>query len=122
VYRYTEPGQYRVLLTVSDEFGCTDTATMGPFEAFIPKWLIPNIFTPNGDGINEHFGVQYDGKRPVQLVVFDRQGRTLFDGEGRLPLGWDGDLPNGREAPEGTYYYSVRIEGRQLTGWVTLLR
>jgi gliding motility-associated-like protein len=122
LHRYTEAGQYRILLTIRDAFGCVDTAMKGPFEAFVPNWLIPNIFTPNGDGINENFGVQYDGKQPVPLQVFDRQGRMLFDGEGRLPSGWNGELPGGREAPEGTYYYSVQIEGKQLTGWVTLLR
>lgn len=120
--KFVEPGTRTIMLTVQDKHGCTDTAQLGPFELFSPDWFIPNVFTPNGDGSNDRFGVVYDGKGNVSLQVYDRQGRLVFEGEATWPKGWDGRLPKGGDAPEGTYYYSIRVQGQTITGWVVLFR
>lgn len=89
---------------------------------------IQNVFSPNGDGINDRFvpyhaqGVEY-----YDLQIFDRWGRTMFTGDSQ---GWDGNH-NGNFAPDGVYYYLVEFQffsargvplKEQKVGWVTLLR
>ena len=76
----------------------------------------PQVFTPNGDGVNDHF---MKGKR---LIVFDRLGIKVFEGDD----GWDGTY-NGKPAPPDTYFYVIfyidytGIEAHK-TGYITLLR
>ena len=48
---YNEAGEYTVTLTITDAGGCTDVIQYGPYKIFIPGLLIPNVFSPNGDGI-----------------------------------------------------------------------
>lgn len=61
---------------------------------------IPNIFTPNGDGMNDLFvikGIEHCDKRV--LIVKDQKGQTVFQSQ-HYDNNWDGsDLPN------GSYYY-----------------
>lgn len=93
--------------------------------------LIGNVFTPNGDGINDAF-VPYDaiGVDYYWMKVYDRWGRVVFTGDN---LGWNGGM-NGdgaRLVPDGVYYFDleyqlfsargVPLKTRQV-GHVTLLR
>jgi gliding motility-associated-like protein len=68
--------------------------------------LIPNVFTPNADGINDPYRVLICGAEQFLLSIFDRSGRRLFsttDPE----TGWDGRI-NGNAAQEGMYIAKVR--------------
>jgi gliding motility-associated-like protein len=78
--------------------------------------FVPQVFTPNGDGANDHF---MKGQR---LVIFDRLGVKIFEGND----GWDGSR-NGKPAPADTYFYVifyVNNAGKDThkTGYITLLR
>lgn len=64
----------------------------------IESIIFPNIFTPNGDGINDVFLADYD------LKVYDRQGTLMYEGT----EGWDG-THNGVKANPGVYLYTVFI-------------
>ncbi|MDR1056766.1 MAG: gliding motility-associated C-terminal domain-containing protein [Prevotellaceae bacterium] len=78
--------------------------------------FIPQAFTPNGDGVNDHF---MKGKR---LIIFDRLGIKIFEGSD----GWDGTR-NGQPAPADTYFYVIfhmddsGFESHK-TGYITILR
>lgn len=83
---------------------------------------IPNIFTPNDDGINDIFKI--NGiclKSNYLLQIYDRWGLKMFSAEVKN-LAWDGRTISGMKAPEGVYYYVITIEGKRLTGFLQLTR
>lgn len=64
---------------------------------------IPNVFTPNGDGINDELIIK--GLRNGSLLrIYNRTGREVF-GSTDYRQNWDGTDPSGRKLPEGTYWY-----------------
>lgn len=119
---YQEPGEYLVTLTITDEGGCSDLITYGPYTVFTPNLLIPNVFTPNSDGINDQFIVEYNGKERFRMEIFDRWGVAMFEEEGNANRGWDGTSTTGDVVKEGVYFYHVKIGEKSYTGNVTLMR
>ncbi|RMG81294.1 MAG: gliding motility-associated C-terminal domain-containing protein, partial [Bacteroidetes bacterium] len=65
----------------------------------IPVYF-PNIFSPNGDGINDTFFGQGTDFEPLRLVIYDRWGGRVYEGSGN----WDGTA-SGEAAPAGVYVY-----------------
>lgn len=87
---------------------------------------IQNVFTPNGDGINDIWTIQAIGFSRYTLVVFDRWGKEVFNNGGDMTKQWNGII-NGQPAPEGVYNFvfeGTRLSGERVTrtGTVTLLR
>lgn len=70
--------------------------------------IIPNCFTPNGDGINESFNVVYENIKDYKIVIFNRWGQLLFE-SGNLNEGWDGRY-NQQMCPQGTYFYLINFK------------
>lgn len=88
--------------------------------------FIPNIFTPNGDDINDHFTIISSNLNLISLQVFDRWGGLLFE-DRSPPLSWSGKGKISNEMPVGVYVYKleyIRPNGEIATeyGDVTLLR
>ena len=108
-------------LTVTARGGCPGSDKMFVKVLKFPK--IPNTFTPNGDGINETWIIDYLETYPNNRVqVFTRTGQLVFESRGyRTP--WDGKL-NGKPLPFDTYYYIVEPgSGRKpITGYVTIIK
>ena len=70
---------------------------------------IPNIFTPNGDKLNELFAPQFtplENLGEFQMHIYNRWGRLVFSTESYEKL-WDGKSTNGQPNPEGVYYYQL---------------
>lgn len=68
--------------------------------------VIPNVFTPNGDGINDFWIISNIEKYPEATIeVYSRWGTVVFRSTESRKI-WDG-LFNGRKVTPGTYYYSV---------------
>lgn len=89
---------------------------------------MPNVFTPNGDGIHDVFQpMSFENIFSYQLQVFDRWGRVMAN-IGEISGSWDGTDMNGRPASEGVYFYSVQYQGlvseevKAVKGTVTLVR
>ncbi|MCE7053620.1 BspA family leucine-rich repeat surface protein [Algoriphagus sp. AGSA1] len=83
---------------------------------------IPNVFTPNGDGINESWRIEQLNElfASNQLVVFDRMGKTVFSTE-NYQNDW-----SGTGLSRGTYFYELAtmdFEGNsyQFSGFITLI-
>ncbi len=70
--------------------------------------LFPNVFTPNGDGINDTFRGYGRHVRAYVLTVFSRGGEVVFYTESFRDAGWDG-IYRGRRAPAGVYVYQAQI-------------
>ena len=108
-------------LTVTGDGGCE---AFDVVKVKVLKGLeIPNVFSPNGDGINDTWSILYLDTYPGSTVqVFDRYGREAFSSRG-YPKAWDG-RKNGTELPAGVYYYVIDPKnGRKpYTGSLTILR
>jgi gliding motility-associated-like protein len=127
-YNYPEGlATLEVCLTATDTAGCFDVycevITASPDEEF----TVPNIFSPNGDGVNDIFGVSGNpgGVSGFSLEVFNRFGQLLFSGD-RIGMAWDGRTFAGEPAPEGTYFWVLRFQvngsAEERSGHLTLVR
>jgi gliding motility-associated-like protein len=109
-FTYTSLGSYIVSLTVTDDQGCvavaTDTITVEG-ESFL---IVPNVFTPNGDNVNDVFMMNALYISSFKGAIFNRWGRLMYEWDD-ITEGWNGLAPNGTQASEGTYYYVISGTG-----------
>tara|TARA_R110002049_G_scaffold305407_2_gene501981 strand:- start:315 stop:2720 length:2406 start_codon:yes stop_codon:yes gene_type:complete len=112
VYRY--PNVYKVNLSVASNEGCTfDTSKT--ITVLRSNYGIPNIFSPNGDGINELFEPFGRDITAVTYLIRNRWGTVVFESD---DVPWDGQLKSGAKASEGTYFYTLKlhfIDGRSVS-------
>ena len=107
---YTTIGSYTVGLTVTDAAGCTSTITI-TIDAFGESTLIiPNIFTPNGDGSNDMFNLSGTNITNIKGTIMNRWGQVVYQFNA-LEAGWNGRTVSGLEAAEGTYFYLIDAVG-----------
>ncbi|SFN20903.1 gliding motility-associated C-terminal domain-containing protein [Chitinophaga sp. YR627] len=122
-HKYELPGSYRVTLYAANEIGCTDSISHAWYIVTPDLVLeIPNVFSPNGDGINDNWSVDGLKARPMATTeIYNRWGQIVFTGIGYTP--WDGTR-RGQPLPVGTYYYVIKTSAdeKPYTGWVALLR
>jgi gliding motility-associated-like protein len=119
---------YTAMLTVANEFGCTDTRILPVVINGIFSIYAPNAFTPDGDDINAVFLpiIRDDVAEDHDLRIFDRWGREVFHSADPAK-GWDGTV-NGEEPKEDVYIWKIHsrngVDGilREYTGHVTVLR
>ncbi|MFN3916431.1 MAG: gliding motility-associated C-terminal domain-containing protein [Flavobacteriales bacterium] len=111
------------VVTVTDAFGCTNSDTM--VVNILPDIVFPNGFSPNGDGYNDVWIIDFISEFPESVVeVYNRWGQLLFHSVGyRVP--WDGTY-EGKAVPVGTYYYVINLNHplypEPFTGPLTILR
>jgi gliding motility-associated-like protein len=78
------------------------------------KYYFPNAFSPNGDGLNDTFGVLGVGIEEYELLIFNRTGELLFESTD-VQVAWDGTYMNNK-VPAGTYVYKVKMKGKRSGG------
>lgn len=111
-------------LITTNSFGCTDTITSSqPVLDFTDYYqiTIPNVFTPNGDGVNDVYEIPMNGlfEDCMKFSVYNRWGKILYESDGVTIL-WDGKY-NGEKIPNGVYYYILSINGIDFKGNMTIL-
>lgn len=89
------------------------------------KFAIPTAFSPNGDGLNDHFEIKGNFYGNFRLQILDRWGQVIFISTIQQ-RGWDGKI-KGQDAPVGVYVYSLTTTNSTggnitKTGTVTLVR
>jgi len=110
-------------VTVVSPGGCIATDTVTVF--VIPQLVIPDGFTPNGDGQNDVWTIKNIYLFPnVVVEIYNRWGEELFQSNGyKTP--WDGTY-NNEALPVGTYYYIIDLHDprfpKAYTGPVTIMR
>jgi len=108
-------------LTVTGTAGCV--AQDQVFVKVLKPLIIPNTFTPNGDGINDTWGIKELQNYPdITVKIYNRYGMQLFYSQG-YGTPWDGNY-NGKMLPVGTYYYIIDLKtyGKLRSGPVTIIR
>ena len=122
-FLYADSGTFSLTLIAYDDVtGCTDTMILenGIYVEPTSFIRIPNVITPNGDGINDMFPID-----PVQNNFFPFDIRNIYDFNGEIynrwgqmvykwtqPLaGWDGRSTSGLNLNNGTYYFVITAKG-----------
>lgn len=107
-YTFMDKGNYRAVVLVSNSDCQLDSVefTISVSESLL---LVPNVFTPNGDGANDEFRVAYRSIKEFECCVYNRWGHLVYRWNDPAK-GWDGTI-NGRPAAEGAYFYVIRALG-----------
>jgi gliding motility-associated-like protein len=108
-------------LTITSDKGCSTSDVV--FIKVLKMPAIPNIFSPNGDGVHDKWVIDYlDSYSGCTVDIFNRYGQRIFHSEGYANP-WDGTI-NGQPVPVGTYYYIVNPKnGRKImSGYVDVIR
>jgi hypothetical protein len=129
VHTYTKTGDYFPTILVYSQYGCDSLYSDTTLTVKPVKLKIPNIFTPNGDGTNDEFviteappedeggakstrRINNDEFEPIntfyersELVIFNRQGRTVYQSN-NYQNDWDGG-----KLPDGVYFYVLKCFG-----------
>ena len=108
-------------LSAVDEHNCTALDSM-KLDVLI-RVKVPNIFTPNGDGINDTWVIPgLDKYEQAMVSIFNRWGQPVYQSVG-YPRAWDGRR-NGEPLPSGTYYYVIDLRNKEarLQGSLTIIR
>jgi gliding motility-associated-like protein len=116
---------YNVCLTSFSQIGCPDTVCK-PVQ-FLIDWQHYNVFTPNGDGVNDIFLLHTDGALEYNVQIFNRWGEKVFESNDAT-TGWNGKINNtGNTCPDGALYYQWKFKliggfSKVENGSVTILR
>jgi len=98
-----------------------------------PTYVLPNVFTPNGDNVNDFFvPFPYRFVKDIDLKIYDRWGVLVFQTTDP-DIRWNGrDMNSGKLCTDGVYYYActvyeIRVEGLRknsniLSGFIHLIR
>ena len=107
-YTFMDKGNYRAVVLVSNTECQLDSVefSISVSESML---VVPNVFTPNGDGANDEFRVAYRSIKEFECCVYNRWGHLVYRWNDPAK-GWDGNI-NGRAASEGAYFYVIRALG-----------
>lgn len=124
---YLNSGTYTVVL-YANKGNCLDSS-MKFITVEIPSELtIPNIFTPNGDGVNDIYFLKTSSLTEIKAVVYDRWGHIVYELDSTNGnIAWDGKNQYGKDCAEGVYYYLIKSTGKDgkdydKKGTITLVR
>jgi gliding motility-associated-like protein len=108
IHSYNNYGDFKVILTAGNEFGCIDTCVR--VVQILPefKFWVPNSFTPgNKDGMNDVFTPIVICAEEYEFYVYDRWGGLIF--KSKTPgEGWDGTF-KGKPCQTGTYNWFINF-------------
>ena len=101
-------GTNNILLIITDrDNGCVDTMIVVTSSDSL---IVPNVLTPNGDGINDVLDINYLGVMSYSVMIFDRWGTMVFETTNPLEK-WNGKRFNtGSECEVGVYFLVIEID------------
>ncbi len=118
VHKFISEGNQSVMLIVTTDGGCTDTAGVEVVISNEEKVVIPTAFSPNSDGVNELYYVLPFNVENFKFQIFNRWGTMIFESD-NPKFTWDGSVAagpgKGQQVPEGAYLYKMEAKGA-LTG------
>ncbi|MEO8174475.1 MAG: gliding motility-associated C-terminal domain-containing protein, partial [Sediminibacterium sp.] len=117
----TPDDDIRYKLTLTAQGGCTVSDTV--LITVLKGPVVPNVFSPNGDGINDTWRIRYlESYVGATVEVYNRGGQIVFRSTG-YTTDWDGTY-KGSPLPVGTYYYIINPKNTRpiVTGSVTIIK
>lgn len=140
-YIYENSGHYKVKLiaikTNAVNLICKDSLYLkDQYIVADTSWVqVPNVFTPNGDNVNDQFTIQVQSLKSLKMTIFNRWGREVYSyNNSNITSGkdteshavWNGKI-GGSYASPGVYFYVIEAQGRdnkyrKKTGFVHLFR
>ena len=126
VYDFEKTGEYRIMVStvkLNNTGNCYDTLFMKPGEFILVDTslvVLPNVFTPNGDGINDVYVVESRSLKSMTIKIYNRWGGLVHNWSYSNIRSsdytiehsvWDGKI-GGRMASPGVYFIVVRAVGR----------
>ena len=118
-------GDYSGYVTCTVPYGNGCTSSDSALVLFIPcenEIVIPNVFTPNGDGKNDDFHIDDLCELPgFNIVIYNRWGRIVFESDDVL-FRWNGTDEKGNAVSDGTYYYLMDTSKQKRQGWIEVIR
>lgn len=118
-HSYSDDGEYEVWLVATSDKGCIDSV-MRTVKIIIDEIKIPNVITPNGDGINDYFYIEnIERLESSTLRIYNRWGTLIYEAS-PYQNDW-----NGNGAADGVYFYELDyttyFREDQAKGTVTIL-
>ena len=133
-YNFDSSGIYTVTLIVYNNLPqCADTFSLQIIVYDSLMVQIPNVFTPNDDGINDHLTLKVEGAKKLKGVFINRWGNTMHEFNIDIMTSpatlnvWDGYSQTGQEVSDGVYYYIIELtdmqdETKNITGFVHIFK
>jgi gliding motility-associated-like protein len=115
VHVFGKKGQFQVELTITDQYGCTQTITNLVSITRSYRIMFPTGFTPL-DGLNQTFAPKFKGIAKLEFMIFNSWGQLIFRTDELTTEGWDGKL-NGELLDSGFYFFkfnAVAIDGEKV--------
>ncbi|MEX2594400.1 MAG: PKD domain-containing protein [Anditalea sp.] len=112
-HTYLLEGEHEITLTVTDIYGC-ETQMKKNIQIFDYYLVIPNVFTPNDDGVNDYFFPKFLNIEKLDFWVLNKWGETIYHTQDLESEGWDGQI-DGESAMPGNYVYKLSfhtLDGR----------
>ncbi len=123
---YLNSGEYIVTLVTSNGYCEVSTSVLiTVFPQLEPTIYVPNVFTPNGDEVNDAFFPIFENVTELEVQIVNRWGELVYQFT-ELDGFWDGKT-NGLDSPDGVYFYYYKAVGLNKDmleghGFVTLVR
>jgi len=114
---FPDTGTVLLTYTVENDEGCRDTITATIL--VIDDVVVPNVFSPNGDGKNDAFSIgNIEAFNDASLVIYNRWGKLIYE-NASYQNNWTGD-----DYPDGTYFYVLEVPKlkKNYKGSVTICR
>jgi gliding motility-associated-like protein len=109
---FTAPGTYTVMLLAQKGL-CIDTVYKTIKVDMPSKLEVPNVFTPNGDGVNDVFFLKVANITEIYAVIVDRWGNKVYEVNSSTGnIAWDGKNLQGKDCSAGTYFYIIKGTGK----------
>ncbi|MCB0802539.1 MAG: gliding motility-associated C-terminal domain-containing protein, partial [Flavobacteriales bacterium] len=110
-------------LTVTDTTGCSFVDSI--LVDYTPEIKIPSGITPNGDGVNDKWEIDFLEEFPnAKVMIYNRWGALVFEQSNGYKVAWDGTY-EGKALPIGTYYYVIDLNSKRFepfTGPITIVK
>lgn len=109
---YNQAGTYTV--TAFSSRGSCISSTSKKIIVELPSALVvPNVFTPNGDNINDLFFLKANNLSQISIWIYDRWGHLVYElASSTGNIAWDGKNIYGKDAADGTYFYVLKSVGK----------
>ena len=96
-----------------------DDVSIKEIEAQLP--IIPNVFTPNNDAVNDMWLFDFSNYEVVNCIIYNRWGNKIYQSSNTI-VQWNGKTTNGNDCDDGVYFYTIETETEKYKGHIQLMR